>query len=199
MIYFVAAFDVVKIGYSSGASAQRRVSSLQTSSPTPLTLLASIEGTRSEEIAAHLVLRDYRRKGEWFERQPAMDFMGDCIELGVAAATRKWAELQSRRKAERDKAAIEFELEIGQALMASIEAAIEKHGARKVIGVAEIDRVTLSNWRSGLTTPRPLPLLRLIGFDKEPFQSLFAKLGVRLEPLTADDRQHRDRIRLRVA
>jgi len=66
-IYVIAdkASNRVKIGRSK--SPFSRLSALQTSCPSSLTLAASFEvGSGKAETAAHLALKDYRLHGEWF-------------------------------------------------------------------------------------------------------------------------------------
>lgn len=70
---------LVKIGYTSGAPA-KRLASLQTGQPMPLSLLWSIpvdiESELHERFAAHRV------RGEWFDLTP----LGDAIAVVQAAA-----------------------------------------------------------------------------------------------------------------
>lgn len=73
-VYFIAceANGLVKIGYSSGP-ASRRLSGLQTGSPTRLTILAEVPGTREDEKAWHSRFRHLRAHGEWFQMRPELE------------------------------------------------------------------------------------------------------------------------------
>ena len=69
-VYLVACKEsgVCKIGISVNVTA--RICSLQTSSPYPLTLLATMPGGRLEESALHREFGQYRLNGEWFSLRP---------------------------------------------------------------------------------------------------------------------------------
>lgn len=81
-VYFVAANDRVKIGKADHVA--KRLSSLQTSSPYPLQLLAVAPGGLAEEHIFHARFKAYRRKGEWFDlAQPILELV---VELRKAAS-----------------------------------------------------------------------------------------------------------------
>ncbi len=63
-VYFIASGDKVKIGITDNI--RKRLTALQTSSPTPLRLLASVIGDRATECALHRAFAGYRASGEWF-------------------------------------------------------------------------------------------------------------------------------------
>lgn len=65
-VYFIANREqnAVKIGYSASPSA--RLSNLQTSTPSKLELLATIEGDMQTERQLHHRFAEYRVSGEWF-------------------------------------------------------------------------------------------------------------------------------------
>ncbi len=63
-LYFIASGDTVKIGTTNDI--EKRLGALQTSSPVPLQLLASVTGDRDMERALHRAFIGYRESGEWF-------------------------------------------------------------------------------------------------------------------------------------
>lgn len=64
-IYFIVSGDHVKIGYSD--KVEKRFRSLQTASPTPLTLLAEVpDKTKQDERQLHRRFVRYHAQGEWF-------------------------------------------------------------------------------------------------------------------------------------
>ncbi len=68
MIYFLKAAGVglVKIGFTAESSADRRVTQLRTMSPIPLSLLGTIPGSQSDEMAIHQRFAHLGSHGEWF-------------------------------------------------------------------------------------------------------------------------------------
>jgi hypothetical protein len=68
MIYFLACgtTNSVKIGYTSGTSAEKRVSEIQPGSPTLLQLVAVLPGHQNGEAALHAEFADLRLHHEWF-------------------------------------------------------------------------------------------------------------------------------------
>jgi hypothetical protein len=68
MIYLVEAVGVgrVKIGYTSG-DARDRLAALQTGSPVPLRIVATMEGGPGLERTLHAAFEVHRLHGEWFE------------------------------------------------------------------------------------------------------------------------------------
>lgn len=73
-VYFVEAPGRgIKVGYSTNV--QGRLRSLQCSSPTPLKVLATIDGTIQVEQRIHALLNDHRLSGEWFADVPAVRAM----------------------------------------------------------------------------------------------------------------------------
>jgi len=64
MIYFVKSDDKVKIGYTD--SPQKRIQSIQTSSPHELDVLLLIEGSYDKEKELHKKFKIHACKGEWF-------------------------------------------------------------------------------------------------------------------------------------
>lgn len=65
MVYFISNQQYVKIGFSKNV--ESRMSSLQTASPTKLTLLFSIDGDTYTESKLHEYFKDFRMEGEWFD------------------------------------------------------------------------------------------------------------------------------------
>lgn len=72
-IYVVQSGSCVKIGFTAGGLT-RRLSELQTGSPVPLVVLATVEGKKFQERDLHRRFRPYRVSGEWFR------FEGDVAE-----------------------------------------------------------------------------------------------------------------------
>jgi hypothetical protein len=69
-VYFVRQGDYIKIGVSIDVPA--RVRGLQTSSPTPLELLAVLPGKEPEEKSLHVRFSHLRASGEWFRAAPEL-------------------------------------------------------------------------------------------------------------------------------
>ena len=60
----------IKIGHANDP--WRRLSELQTSNPTPMRLLALLDGEEAEEAALHLRFQGLRIRGEWFDPSPEL-------------------------------------------------------------------------------------------------------------------------------
>ncbi|MCP1202279.1 GIY-YIG nuclease family protein [Acetobacter oryzoeni] len=71
-VYIVKAegLGLVKIGYAANLSA--RLSTLQSASPVPLSLVRSSDGTKGLEAWLHEHFSEYRKQGEWFSYHPDM-------------------------------------------------------------------------------------------------------------------------------
>ena len=84
-VYFVSGpgrADLIKIGWTQNA-VEERVVTLQTGSPVPLLVLASVRSMFAFERWCHRELTEYRRYGEWFARAPRLiRFIGRLRELG---------------------------------------------------------------------------------------------------------------------
>ena len=67
MVYFIqqGVDGPIKIGTS--PSPVRRLNQLQTSNPCKLRLIGTIEGSYKEESVLHIMFKDHRRVGEWFD------------------------------------------------------------------------------------------------------------------------------------
>lgn len=65
VIYFAGFKKFVKIGFTSGSIASR-LSSLQTSSPEPMKVYATMWGTKNSERDLHLRFADLKIRGEWY-------------------------------------------------------------------------------------------------------------------------------------
>lgn len=72
MIYFVEAVGVghIKIGFTDGDDAERRLDTLQTGSPVPIRLLGTVPGGMEEEKDLHRLFASARVHGEWFKPIP---------------------------------------------------------------------------------------------------------------------------------
>ncbi len=70
LIYFVQAGvgGPIKIGITSDL--ENRLAGLKTSCPYPLSVIGTVQGTRSDERLLHLCLTCSRMTGEWFEPTP---------------------------------------------------------------------------------------------------------------------------------
>jgi len=83
MVYFIKdeGSGHIKIGYTSGGvyGVKQRLSSLQTSSPTKLEVLAVIQGSRKTEKYLHEQFKDIRVIGEWFK--PTVKLMAQILLL----------------------------------------------------------------------------------------------------------------------
>lgn len=64
-VYFISDGEFVKIGYS--VNPEERLGGIQTGSPKPLRLIASMPGDAELEQAFHQQFSKYRTVGEWFE------------------------------------------------------------------------------------------------------------------------------------
>ena len=64
-VYFIEGGDLIKVGYS--VEPEKRIKSLKTGSPIPLTLLGYIRGTRALEGRLHRALASSWSHGEWFQ------------------------------------------------------------------------------------------------------------------------------------
>lgn len=69
-IYAIESGDAVKIGYA--ADPVRRLSELNVGSPGTHRLLGFITGTKAQESEAHILLRRWRVRGEWFRKEGAV-------------------------------------------------------------------------------------------------------------------------------
>lgn len=73
MIYFIGTQTHVKIGYVGDPKRlEARLKALQTGNPQPLTLLATMPGNRSDELALHRRWNHLRTSGEWFKLTPEL-------------------------------------------------------------------------------------------------------------------------------
>ncbi len=81
MIYFIQQgnhLGPVKIGYSRTApGVLSRLSSLQTASPTQLTLIAVITGSEAREAEIHDSFRKFHIRGEWYRWMPPIKLFID--------------------------------------------------------------------------------------------------------------------------
>jgi hypothetical protein len=66
-IYFARCQRFVKIGYA--ADPYKRIHSMQSGCPYPITLLSFVEGSPIEERAMHSRFRPIHRQAEWFEER----------------------------------------------------------------------------------------------------------------------------------
>jgi len=95
-VYFVRQANdagLIKIGYTDD-SIKSRLSTLQTASPEPLTLLCAVPGSRDEETALHARFAPYRRRGEWFE--PSSELL-EYIAAHQTLVFGRWFEGQQGR------------------------------------------------------------------------------------------------------
>ncbi len=76
-IYFAECGDFIKIGYT--LSVERRIASLSTGNPAPISVLLVVKGKRGFERHLHNRFAKIRSRGEWFEKHP--DLLSFIAEL----------------------------------------------------------------------------------------------------------------------
>jgi hypothetical protein len=89
-VYFIecAAASAIKIGFSTEVA--RRLSTLQSGSPTPLVLLLAVPGTAEDETRLHTMFAGERRSGEWFNADgPVRTFVDLLARLPEEGAAEK--------------------------------------------------------------------------------------------------------------
>lgn len=69
-IYFIRSGDAVKIGFATNVDA--RFSSIQTSNPNKIELLAKFPGSTEDEYKTHMMFRHLHIRGEWFRDDAAI-------------------------------------------------------------------------------------------------------------------------------
>jgi len=72
MIYFLKAESKIKIGYTDDPN--KRISSIQVSSPFPFEVLLIIDGNYEKEKELHFAFKEFRTSGEWFELSESIKF-----------------------------------------------------------------------------------------------------------------------------
>ena len=83
MIYFIvecSSNSAVKIGYTA-VDPKKRMVALQTGNPNNLHLFAVIEGSERMEQWLHVMFRDYRLFGEWFQFSGPIKYYIQCALL----------------------------------------------------------------------------------------------------------------------
>lgn len=85
VVYFVQGELNCNIKIGSTSNLKRRLSSLQNSSPTPLTLLCSVPGSKSTETRFHDWFQPYRLWGEWFSPAPELTGFIDQVQKGLTS------------------------------------------------------------------------------------------------------------------
>ena len=75
-VYFIGHEEAVKIGYTT-TSVNKRLSSIQTGNPKPLARLAVITCVNAADVERqlHKTFHEWRVEGEWFTRNPKLDFV----------------------------------------------------------------------------------------------------------------------------
>jgi hypothetical protein len=94
-IYFVGCQDMVKIGYT--IDIEKRFVAMLTSSPLPLSLLASMPGGPQAEAELHERFRALWRHGEWYQRTPDIDAVIAAAETQYGP---EWRDRTARRRGE---------------------------------------------------------------------------------------------------
>lgn len=117
-VYFLAQEGVddalIKIGYS--ADHVRRASTIGTTSPTPVKVIATIDGGKETEKLIHAQLADSRHHGEWFKgTKQVHDFIKSVNEVGFFAEKQR----QNDQGDNIDRDAAVEDLRIAGALMVS--------------------------------------------------------------------------------
>jgi len=74
MIYFIKTkyTNLVKIGYTSKNDVRTRLSQLQSSTPSELEVMKTIDGGKTFEKAFHKVFKNDNVRGEWFNLGPKL-------------------------------------------------------------------------------------------------------------------------------
>lgn len=81
-VYFLQQGNTIKIGYTK--SIADRIKTLQTASPIPLTLLATLRGDRKLESYFHTRFASYRLEGEWFSLEGTLlDYLTEDLGLCI--------------------------------------------------------------------------------------------------------------------
>jgi hypothetical protein len=70
-VYLIESIDAYKIGFTA-KSARQRVAQIQAGMPTDCVLVAVREGGKELERAIQRRLRDYHKRGEWFDKCEAV-------------------------------------------------------------------------------------------------------------------------------
>jgi hypothetical protein len=79
-VYFIGPREgPIKVGWTSGQTEKRR-GDLQVGNPAVLRVWGAIAGPKSLEQTSHSLLDRWRVRGEWFEREAALELV---IDLGV--------------------------------------------------------------------------------------------------------------------
>lgn len=81
MIYFIqdSGLNHIKIGFTDSNDPIGRMKSLQTGSPAPLCLVATMPGSREDELSLHRRFAKARVHGEWFK--PVPDLLEFLVDL----------------------------------------------------------------------------------------------------------------------
>lgn len=96
-VYFAHCGNQIKIGQTLDIA--KRMSSLATGNPFPITLIAAITGSRWLERAIHARLRSYRLSGEWFrDHEDVRNLITDLQARGAAAIGFKEEEWKPQRR-----------------------------------------------------------------------------------------------------
>jgi len=75
-VYFLSSGTLIKIGFT-GIGARSRLAAIQTMSPQPVTILATVPGDMQYEKELHLKFKHLRSHGEWFRAEPELlEFIG---------------------------------------------------------------------------------------------------------------------------
>jgi hypothetical protein len=89
MIYFIrcSATNMVKIGFA--ADPWKRLSKIQSDTPSAVELLAVEEGDTKRERALHRQFKDDWRRGEWFNYGPALQAYVETLPAPIKARVGK--------------------------------------------------------------------------------------------------------------
>lgn len=86
-IYFIRANGdgPIKIGFTTDLP-HKRIATVKTGCPWPITLIGAIEGTMAQEKALHRALVAFRTQGEWFQPHPdVLELVNATIKNGIHA------------------------------------------------------------------------------------------------------------------
>jgi len=94
MVYFIQCEVTGRIKIGRAKNPRRRLSEVQTGSPTKLRLVGTIPGGRSEELELHAKFTGARLHGEWFI--PTSDLLDHINKLGFFAPAYEWEAVRER-------------------------------------------------------------------------------------------------------
>lgn len=182
MIYFIqlGRLPYVKVGVSDDTAS--RLTSLQCAAPVELRLLATFEGSYSEELLIHRLLHPHRCRNEWFGLDGAFDLMSVLPEHGeiLPVLQRMWSDYVEA--AERTQLTDEHARRL---FAKSSGPVIDTHGPTSIARQIGCDERTLRRARDQKSTPGLACAFNLLDIDSHALDALIAAKGFMLVPLVA--------------